>query len=61
MVSLATADGSTDLGTQPVVPTAAGTYTIETVVPSPGTWEVQVSLRASEFDNPVTIVTFDVG
>ena len=49
-----------DLGTQPVVPVGAGTYVVETVVPSPGTWEVQVSLRASEFDNPVTTVTFEV-
>jgi copper transport protein len=60
VVSVAKADGSTDLGTQPVVPTGAGTYAVETVIPSPGAWEVQVSLRASEFDNPVTIVTFDV-
>ena len=59
-VSLATQDGSVDLGQQPVVPTAAGTYVVETVLPTPGTWEVQVSLRASEFDNPVTTVEFEV-
>lgn len=59
-VSVASADGSVDLGEQPVVPSAAGTYVVETVIPSPGTWEVQVSLRLSEFDNPVTIVKFEV-
>ncbi|MDO9455883.1 copper resistance protein CopC [Nocardioides sp.] len=59
-VSVASADGSVDLGSQPVVPTDAGTYVVETVIPAPGTWEVQVSLRASEFDNPVTTVSFEV-
>lgn len=60
VVSVASADGATDLGQQPVVPAAAGTFVVDTVIPSPGTWEVQVSLRASEFDNPVTIVRFEV-
>ncbi len=58
--SVASADESVDLGQQPVVPTAAGTYVVETVVPAPGSWVVQVSLRTSEFDNPVTTVTFEV-
>ncbi|WP_134764921.1 copper resistance protein CopC [Nocardioides sp. 1609] len=60
-VAIRSADGSVDLGEQPVLPVAAGTYVVETVVPSAGTWEVQVSLRASEFENPVTTVTFEVG
>ncbi|MFB9313514.1 copper resistance protein CopC [Nocardioides plantarum] len=59
-VSVSSADGSVDLGQQPVVPAAAGTYVVETVVPTPGTWVVQVSLRTSEFDNPVTTVEFEV-
>ncbi len=59
-VSIASADGALDLGRQPVVPSAAGTFTVETVIPSPGTWVVQVALRRSEFDNPVTTVTFEV-
>lgn len=59
-VSVTSADGSVDLGLQAVVPTAAGTYSVETVIPAPGSWVVQVSLRASEFDNPVTTVTFEV-
>ena len=59
-VSAATADGSVDLGPQTVVPSGVGTYVVETVIPAPGTWEVQVSLRVSEFDNPVTTLTFEV-
>ncbi|MCW2812956.1 MAG: hypothetical protein JWN84_411 [Nocardioides sp.] len=59
-VSVSSADESVDLGSQPVVPTAAGTYVVETVIPAPGSWVVQVSLRTSEFDNPVTTVTFEV-
>jgi copper transport protein len=59
-VSVTSADGSVDLGEQPVVPADAGTYVVQTVVPSPGTWVVQVSLRTSEFDNPVTTVDFEV-
>jgi copper transport protein len=59
-VSVSSADGSVDLGEQPVVPVDAGTYVIDTVIPAPGTWVVQVSLRTSEFDNPVTTVEIEV-
>ena len=59
-VSVSSADQGVDLGEQPVVPADAGTYVVETVVPAPGTWVVQVSLRTSEFDNPVTTVEFEV-
>lgn len=48
-VSIRAADDSVDLGAQAVIPVAAGTYAIETVLPSSGTLVVQVSLRASEF------------
>ncbi|GAA5154343.1 copper resistance CopC/CopD family protein [Nocardioides marinquilinus] len=50
----------TDLGALPVVPTGAGTYAADVTIPAPGTWQVQVSVRRSEFDNPVTVVTFEV-
>ncbi|MEO9325597.1 copper resistance protein CopC [Nocardioides sp. C4-1] len=60
VVSIAAADDSVDLGEQPVVPAGAGTFRVETVIPASGTWEVQVSLRASEFDNPVTTMTFQI-
>lgn len=59
-VELSSADGATDYGELPVVPAGAGTYTAEAVIPTPGTWEVQVGLQSSEFDNPVTVVTFEV-
>lgn len=59
-VTVRSADDTVDLGEQPVVPTDAGTYVVETVIPSPGTWVVQVSLRTSEFDNPVTTIEFEV-
>jgi copper transport protein len=49
-----------DLGQVVAVPIAAGTYAAEVVFPSAGTWEMQVSLRASEFDNPVTTVTVEI-
>jgi copper transport protein len=38
----------------------AGTYAAEAVIPSPGEWRVQVSLRASEFENPVVTLAFEV-
>ncbi|MGA8257638.1 MAG: copper resistance protein CopC, partial [Nocardioides sp.] len=60
-VSIRAADDSVDLGAQAVIPVAAGTYAIETVLPSSGTWVVQVSLRASEFENPVTTLEITVG
>ncbi len=59
-VSVSSVDGAVDLGEQAVVPTDAGTYLVQTVIPTPGTWRVQVSVRASEFDNPVTTIDFEV-
>lgn len=53
-------DDGIDLGVQPVTPNAVGTYTVDVVLPAPGTWSVQVSLRAGEFDNPVTTIDFEV-
>jgi copper transport protein len=58
-VSLSSAD--VDLGQVPVEPVAAGTYRAEVVFPSPGTWEVQVSLPVDRFTNPVTTVELEVG
>ena len=59
-ISIRAADESVDLGSQAVVPAAAGTYTSKVVLPTPGLWLVQVSLRFSEFDNPVTTVEITV-
>ncbi len=49
-----------DLGAVEVVSVAPGTYEAEVVIPSPGSWELQVSLRTSEFDNPVAKMDFTV-
>ena len=58
MVSLRTAD--VDLGVVPVTPTGAGTFVATVTFPKAGEWEVQVSLRIDEFENPVTTLTVDV-
>lgn len=49
-----------DLGALTVEQVATGTYAGDLVFPHAGTWEVQVSLRTSEFDNPVTTIEFPV-
>lgn len=49
-----------DIGTVAVTPIGAGTYRGEVVVPRAGEWEVQVSIRLTRFDNPVTTVRLDV-
>ncbi len=51
---------SVDLGSLVLSPVGAGTYTAPVVFPASGAWEAQVSLRESEFDNPVSIVDLDV-
>ncbi|PUA82758.1 CopD family protein [Nocardioides currus] len=48
------------LGNVPLQPVSAGLYTAEVVLPSAGTWRMQVSLRVSEFANPVGELEFDV-
>lgn len=50
-----------DLGSRPVRNVASGTYRGEVVLPSPGTWQVQVSVRTGEFDNPVLTLQTTVG
>ncbi len=49
-----------DIGEVTLTPVGAGTYRGEIVVPRPGEWEVQVSIRLSRFDNPVTTVRVSV-
>lgn len=49
-----------DLGRLALEPVGAGTYTASVVFPSSGAWEAQVSLRESEFTNPVAVVELDV-
>jgi copper transport protein len=49
-----------DLGDVPVQSVAPGTYSAQVVLPSTGTWRLQVSLRTTEFENPVTTLEFTV-
>lgn len=49
-----------DIGEVQVASLGPGTYAGEVVLPTGGEWEVQVSLRTTEFDNPVRTVTFRV-
>jgi copper transport protein len=49
-----------NLGEMPVTSCDTGTYCAEVMLPTAGRWVVQVSLRVSEFENPVAAVTFRV-
>lgn len=49
-----------DLGALEVESVEPGSYATEAVFPAPGTWELQVSLRVSEFENPVTTLEFPI-
>jgi copper transport protein len=57
-ISLST-DG-VDLGEVVLANQGPGIYTGDVVLPTSGTWEAQVSLRTTEFDNPVKTVRFEV-
>lgn len=50
-----------DLGDVPLTFVGPGTYAAPVVLPAPGTWRLQVSVRRSEFDNPVTTLELVVG
>ena len=52
--------GDLDLGSVPLTNVDAGTWRAYVLLPRAGVWEVQVSLRESRFENPVTTVRFDV-
>lgn len=52
--------GNVDLGAVRLVDADAGTWTAEVLLPRPGTWEVQVALRLSRFDSPVSTLRVDV-
>ncbi len=51
---------SVDLGIVPVRSVDAGTYLADVILPHPGVWQVQVSVKISAFENPVTTVEFEV-
>jgi copper transport protein len=48
------------LGDVPLTQMSPGLYTARVVLPVPGAWRMQVSLRVSEFANPVTELEFVV-
>ncbi len=52
--------GSVDLGVVPSRSVAPGSYAADVVLPTAGTWTVQVSLRLDEFTNPVAELEIDV-
>jgi copper transport protein len=49
-----------DLGDVPLQNVGPGVYTGSVVFPNAGQWELEVSLRTGEFDNPVASVPFTV-
>ena len=51
---------SVDLGEVAVTPSDAGTFRAEVVIPTDGSYRVQVSLRLTEFENPVAVLSFRV-
>ncbi|WP_240617436.1 copper resistance protein CopC [Nocardioides speluncae] len=59
--SIRLASDKVNLGTLPAQSVAPGTYEAQAVLPTPGSWRLQVSLRVGEFDNPVATLEFTVG
>ncbi|BEL06382.1 copper resistance protein CopC [Actinoplanes sichuanensis] len=48
------------LGAIPLTQVSPGFYTAQVVIPAPGTWRLQVSLRVTEFTNPVAELDFEI-
>jgi copper transport protein len=48
------------LGAVPLTQVSPGFYTAQVVIPAPGTWRMQVSLRVTEFTNPVAELDFPI-
>lgn len=57
---LSLASGTVELGEVQLGSLGPGVYAGDVVLPTSGDWDVQVSLRTTEFDNPVETVTFEV-
>ena len=43
-----------------MTPSDAGTFRAEVLIPTNGSYRVQVSLRLTEFENPVAVLSFRV-
>lgn len=52
-VTLRSAQAELNLGAQQVTEAGPGRYRLTTILPEPGTWTAAVSIRRSEFRNPV--------
>ena len=52
--------GEVDLGEVALTSLGPGIYAGDVVLPTAGAWKAQVSLRTTEFDNPVRTVEFEV-
>jgi copper transport protein len=52
--------GELDLGGRPTRNVDSGTYQTDVVIPSAGTWEIRVSVRAGRFVNPVLTLQTEV-
>jgi copper transport protein len=50
-----------DLGVVELRRTGPGAYDADVVVPRDGEWSAEVSVRTSEFDNPVAVVPVSIG
>lgn len=59
--SVSVAGGKVDLGTAKLVARGKGSYRATVAIPRDGEWRAEVSVRTSEFDNPVAVVPFEVG
>ncbi len=53
--------GNVDLGDVELRRTGRGAYEGDVVIPRDGEWSVAVSVRTSEFDNPVAVVPVSIG
>lgn len=58
--TVSVAGGEIDLGEVRLRRTAPGAYRAVVVIPGDGQWRAQVSVRTTEFDNPVSVVPFSV-
>lgn len=54
-------NGDLSLGEVELTETGEGTYTATVTIPIDGDWSAQVSVRTSEFDNPVVVLPFSLG
>ena len=53
--------GDVDLGGVELRRTGPGAYDADVVIPRDGDWSAEVSVRTSEFDNPVAVVPVGIG